>query len=92
VLSKIRDKLVDRLFVIFFDCHRQQLIGVCEPAREFIEASYNPLQLRALLPKGLGAIRIVPNVRLFELALDLGQSFRLGLIVKDTPSTHPCAQ
>ena len=33
----------------------------------------------------LGALGIGPNLRLFELAQDLGQTLLLAFVVKDTP-------
>jgi hypothetical protein len=48
--------------------------------------------LRALPAKGLGTFLVVPNIGLFEFALDLGQALRLALIVKDTSSTQKCVQ
>jgi len=46
------------------------------------------LQLRALLTQRLGALGFVPDIRLFEFALYLGQPLSFALIVKDTSSTH----
>jgi hypothetical protein len=42
-------------------------------------------QARTLTSQFLGALGIVPNVGLLELALDFGQTMLLGIKVKDTP-------
>jgi hypothetical protein len=47
--------------------------------------------LRPLLAKCLRALRIVPDVGLFEFALDFGQALGFALIVKDTSSAHRSA-
>jgi hypothetical protein len=44
--------------------------------------------LRTLLAECLGPVRIVPDVRFLELALNFRQAFRLSFIVKDTPLTQ----
>jgi len=43
------------------------------------------LQARAFLAQLLGALRVVPDVGLFEFALNFYQALRLGVEVKDTP-------
>jgi len=50
------------------------------------------LETGAFLAQRLGTFRVIPDTRLFELALDFGQSFCLGLKVKDTSSTHRCVR
>ncbi len=42
-------------------------------------------QARAFLAQLLGALRLVPDIGLFEFALDFYQAVRLGVEVKDTP-------
>jgi hypothetical protein len=42
-------------------------------------------QFGAFAAEILGALGIVPEFGLFELALDLGQAVLLGVEVKDTP-------
>ena len=78
--------------VVFIDRHRQQLVGIGKARRKLVEPRYNLFQASSLLPQALGALRIIPDVRLLELALNFGQSLRLRLIVKDTPSTHWCVR
>jgi hypothetical protein len=57
-----------------------------------IEAGDDLFEARALLTQRLCALWFVPDIGLLELALDLGQPFRVGLVVKDTPSTRQCVR
>jgi hypothetical protein len=41
--------------------------------------------LAALLAQGLGGFGLVPDLRIFQLAQNLGQALLLGFEVKDTP-------
>ena len=43
------------------------------------------VQPRAFTPELLGAFRVVPDFRVFELAADFRQAFLAGIEVKDTP-------
>ena len=45
----------------------------------------DPLQLGPFLTQALGVFRIVPDIRAFQFAGDLGQTLVLGIVVKDTP-------
>jgi hypothetical protein len=56
--------------------------------RDLIEAGYDLFQPRPLLAKGLCPLRVIPDVRLLQFALDLDQPFRLLIVVKDTSSTR----
>ena len=40
------------------------------------------------LPERLRPIGLIPDVRLFEFALDLCQAFGFAVVVKGTSSTH----
>jgi len=44
--------------------------------------------LRPLLTESLRTLRIVPDVGLFQFALDFGQPLGFALVVKDTSSAH----
>ena len=63
------------------------VVGI-SPRGPLIDTDYHLFQLGALLPERLRPLRIVPDIGLFELALDLGQALRFAIVVKDTPSTH----
>jgi len=53
---------------------------------------HDRFQAGALLAESLCAIGLVPDVGLFEFALDLGQAFGLVVVVKDTSSALRCAR
>jgi hypothetical protein len=78
--------------VVFLHGHGQQLVGIIEPRREFVENDDDLFELGALLPERLRPFRFTPYVGLLELALNFGQAFRLAIVVKDTSSTHSCVQ
>ena len=90
--GQVRREFVDGTLVLFFERQDEQLMRIGKRGRQLIKASDDFLQLRALLAQRLGPLRLVPDVRLFQLPLHLGQAFGLALIVKDTPSTHLCAR
>jgi hypothetical protein len=74
--------------VIFFDGHIKEFAGIGQTGRNLVESCDYLLECCALLPKGLGALGLIPDTRLFEFALDFSQSLSLALVVKDTSSTH----
>jgi hypothetical protein len=49
-------------------------------------------QARTLLSQCLRSLGLVPDVGLFEFPLDFRQTLRLGVVVKDTSSTHRCVR
>ena len=53
-----------------------------------VESGDDLFELCPLLPQCLCPVRFVPDIRLLEFALNLGQALRLTLVVKDTSSTH----
>ncbi len=87
-LAEIVDDFVDRVFVILFDGHIEEFAGIGQPGRYLVEPCDDLLELRTLLPQRLGTLGFVPDIGLFEFALNFGQAFSLALIVKDTSSTH----
>jgi hypothetical protein len=92
MFREIRDQLIDCRTVVFVDSQCKEFIGIRQAGAQRIKSCDDLFQTCALLPQRLRALRIVPDIRLLELALDFGQPFRLGLIVKDTSSTHQCVQ
>jgi hypothetical protein len=49
-----------------------------------IQRSHDLLQTRAFLAQLLGAVRRVPDGRIFQLAAYFRESFGLGVVVKET--------
>jgi hypothetical protein len=78
--------------VVFFDRKSEQFVRVPQPVADLVQPDDDLLQPRPLLAERLCALRFVPDVRLFQLALDLGQPLRLLFVVKDTSSTRPRVQ
>jgi hypothetical protein len=84
--------LTDRIGIVFIDRKCQQLVCVAQAAGQLVQYDNYLLQLRALLAKCLGSFGFVPDIGLFEFALNFGQAFRLAVVVTDTPSTQRCVQ
>ena len=85
---KIGHELIDRIAIVLLDCKFEQVVRVREPRGQCVQHRNDLLEPRPLLAEGLGTIRLVPDIRFFELALNLGQAFRLSVVVKDTPLTR----
>jgi hypothetical protein len=49
------------------------------------------LELRAFLPQLLGALWVVPDAGLLQLALYFLKAFELVVVIKDTSSKSRCA-
>lgn len=92
MILEVRDDLVNGIAVIFLDGESQQFVGIGKPGCETVKTRDYLLQLRSLLPQSLGSVGFIPDIGLLELTFNLRQSFRPGLIVKDTSSTHQCVQ
>jgi hypothetical protein len=78
--------------VVFVDRERQEFIGIPQAVGYLVQPDNDLLQLRPLPAERLRPLGLVPDVRLFQLALDFGQTFRLLIVVKDTSSTRPRVQ
>lgn len=50
-----------------------------------VERAQFGLKARPLLAQRLGPLRIGPDFRIFQRALDLREAFPPGIVVKDTP-------
>ena len=68
-----------------------QVGPLCAGALEAIQAAHHLLELGAFLAELLGAIRVVPDAGLFELADYFLQSLVLVVVIKDTSSKRRCA-
>jgi len=83
--SKIAGHGLHHIRVIFLLGEIQQFMGLGKFGGETGQGADLGFQARALTPQFLGALGIVPDVGLLELALDFGQTMLLGIEVKDTP-------
>jgi hypothetical protein len=79
------DDIVDCAFVVFFDGHVQQVAAIGQTGGQFVQGFDDLRQRRALAAQLLGVLRFVPDTRIFKLAIDLGQTLMLLIVVKDTP-------
>jgi hypothetical protein len=70
--------------IVLGDRHLQQLFGVPQAMGSLIQRSHDLLQTRAFLAQLLGAVRRVPDGRIFQLAAYFRESFGLGVVVKET--------
>lgn len=87
---EVTRKLFDGCVVLLIDSQLQQFFRVGETRVQVAERDDDFLQLCAFLPQSLCPLRFVPDIRLFEFPLYLGQPFRFAVVVKDTPLTHCC--
>lgn len=87
---EISHKLGDCCVVLLVDSQLQQFLCVGETRVQVAERYDDFLKLRPFLSESLCPLRFVPDIRLFELPLNLGQPFRFAVVVKDTPLTHRC--
>jgi len=71
--------------VVLADCEIEQIARFAERVGQRADAADDAIEIRALLAELLRALRVVPDFRVFELARDFFESFRLRIEVKDTP-------
>ncbi|MNQ40255.1 hypothetical protein D3C85_539020 [compost metagenome] len=84
-MVEFADDVVHRAFVIFLDGHVEQVAGIGQAAGQFVEGLDDLRQCSAFTAEILCVFRIVPDVRVFQLAIDFGQAVMLLIVVKDTP-------
>ena len=73
------------VFVPLFHHQIQQGGGVFHSLGGIVDGVHDHFQLGAFLAQGPGIVRVAPDIRVFKLALDFGQTFTLLIVVKDTP-------
>jgi hypothetical protein len=77
--------VIDGALVFFFGGHLQQILGVGKAGRHVVEGVDDLRQLRAFAAKVLSVLGVVPDSRIFELAVYFGQTIMFVIVVKDTP-------
>jgi len=75
----------DRALVVLADREIEQVAGFAERVGQRTNAADDALETRAFLAELLRALRVVPDVRVLELARDFFEALRLRIEVKDTP-------
>ncbi|BFT61528.1 hypothetical protein PMm318_A22870 [Pseudomonas moorei] len=83
--GQLGDHIAHRAFVVFFDSHVQQVAAIGQTGVQLVQGFDDLGQRRALAAQFLGVLRFVPDIRIFKLAIDLGQTLMLLIVVKDTP-------
>ena len=76
--------VIDGALVFFLGGHQQQVFGIGQACVHLIEGFNDLRQQGALAPQFLGVCRVVPDTRIFKLAIDFGQTLMLLIVVKDT--------
>lgn len=74
-----------RAFVIFLDSHVEQVLAVGQAARQLVQGLDDLGQHGTFAAQGLGILGLVPDGRVFQLAVDFDQAVMLVIVVKDTP-------
>jgi hypothetical protein len=63
----------------------EQLEGAQDAVPDAVEALGDRRELRTLAAERLRPVRVVPDLRVFELAAYLGEPLALAVVLKDTP-------
>ncbi|MNO87252.1 hypothetical protein D3C76_786710 [compost metagenome] len=77
--------VVDGALVVFLDGHVQQVAGIGQAAGEFVEGLDDLRQGGALAAQVLCVFGVVPDGRVFQLAVHFDQTIMFQIVVKDTP-------
>jgi len=67
----------------------QQLAGAGQALLDVTDAVDRLVQQGTLAAQLLRVLGVVPDVRIFQLAVYFFQAFALGIVVKDTPGARP---
>jgi hypothetical protein len=63
----------------------EQFRGVVEAAGQVAQGRDDAFEFDAFAAELLSALRLVPDTRVLEFAIDFYESFRFAIEVKDTP-------
>ncbi|KXK71385.1 hypothetical protein BC89_08215 [Pseudomonas monteilii] len=72
-------------FILFLDGHVEQVLAVGQAIGQFVQGLDDLRQHGTLAAQGLGVLGLVPDVGVFQLAVDFDQAVMLVIVVKDTP-------
>lgn len=72
-------------FVVFGFRQDLQFLRLVQRPGDAVQRAQRGLQPGPFLAQRLGPLRIGPDIRIFQRALDLGEALPLRVIVKDTP-------
>ena len=82
---EIFDHRLNAVLIFFFNRHVEQLARLDQTFLHALQSTHNLFKAGAILAEFLCAFRIIPDVRLFQLALDFVELLFLYIKVKDTP-------
>jgi len=85
------DRLGGVLVVLAFG-QVQQFAGADQAIGQFADAVDGLVEQRALAAQRLRAFGLVPDIGVFQLAVDFFQTLTLGVVVKDTPEANPAGR
>jgi hypothetical protein len=86
------DDIAYSRFIILFDSHVEQVTGIGQTAGQIVDGFDDLRQRGALTAQALGVFGLVPDARVFELAVYFDQTIMLVIVVKDTPEWSGCAR
>jgi hypothetical protein len=78
--------------VAFFLRHLEELGVVSQAGRQLVDDDDDVFQGFLFFAEGLGALRVVPDGRVFEFGVDFGEAAGLFIPVKDTSEAQRCAE
>jgi hypothetical protein len=84
----VLDHGIGRVLVVLHFRQVQQLAGAHEAFAQVADAVDRLVQQRTLASQRLRAFGIVPDVGIFQLAVDFFQALDLGVVVKETPEAN----
>jgi hypothetical protein len=76
------------VLVVFHLDEFEQFVRAFQAFVQRADAVDGLVEQRAFAAQGLRACAVVPDVGVFQLAVDFFQTLVLGVVVKDTPSAH----
>jgi hypothetical protein len=82
---EVGDDGLGRVAVAFVLGDLQQVGGIVQAAVEALQGADGALQGDLFAAQVLRALRVFPELRVFQLAIDFDQPFRLAIEIKDTP-------
>ena len=91
VLLDIGHDRVEGVLVAFHFGEIEELAGVLQGLLKIADADHDLLQLGAFAAELLGVLRVVPDVRAFQLAGHFLKTFDLAVVVKETPEAGTAA-
>jgi len=88
----IDDDRLGGVFVVLAFGQVQQLAGADQAIGQFTDAVDGLVEQRTLAAQRLRAFGLVPDIGVFQLAVDFFQTLTLGVVVKDTPEANPAGR